>query len=1194
MHDKSIAYAAYWRNSLADAELGRGTLTHDEVNAHRHVLSDEAESGILHEDTVEAFFAAEDEKVRFVEVVYRPLLYAVKNEHGQRAAQLPEFVTPLVTQALLSRDGCLLPKPATVVPRDILQPLEAGSFYIGTIDDLDRFLTDGQVPGISFADVSDGDQTGLEEFRNSWKAYRDGLDSLLGAVCDTFVSETRQYLRAEYGLVLKKGVISGATQHVVRLYDHIRDKRPQSPLFESYARVDATDIEPCLPANAGFASRLGHSSDQFALADAQRAALSHLLASKDGEILAVNGPPGTGKTTLLLSVVASLWAQAALDESEPPVIFAASTNNQAVTNIIDAFGKDFSVGDERLGGRWLPDVRSFGAYFPSQSREAEASEKYQTSTFFDGIETREYLDRAKAEFLSRAKTAFPDSNIADVKSVVTRLHAELKAKVARLSAAEESWHRLCEAKTHCVAELGDDPLSALNKRRQYASAQKAVVLNWKAVKDGWESYRANESFLYAFFSWLPPVATKRFRQARERLKTLVTNEPYESLGGTLEAIEKSIGCRLETSIRTCEDAERAVKRGETLLSTQDKASTVFGDAARGVGVTGDLEHLSIEQCDAVADTELRFQIFMLTTHYWEGRWLLETESQLAKILEKKKTKNPGPATLIPRLRRRMMITPCAVSTFAMLPAYLLSYVRGDGKFDADYLYNFIDLLIVDEAGQVPPEIAGASFALARRALVIGDTRQIEPIWSIPRRVDFGNLMNLGLLTGAESSVTYEELARTGKTAASGSVMLVAQNASRYHANLELDRGLYLYEHRRCYDEIIEFSNKLCYHGKLMPRRGAAPLVSEGVTDRLPPMAYLHVDGICQTLAAGSRRNLLEAETIASWLSVHRDMLEAKYGVPLHQIVGIVTPFAAQVAAIEAACATVGIKAGRADGMLTVGTVHSLQGAERHIVIFSSVYSKHEDGRFIDKSPSMLNVAVSRAKDCFIVFGDMDVFASVSEGEPRGVLARFLFNSPMNALRFEHRKRYDLQTRATVVSQLRDASDHDAFLLQTLSAVKSSFQIVTPWISLVRTKEIGAFDAMQKAVGRGVKVEIFTDPQLNIGDVGKEESARREARLLADTKVLRDTGISVNFVRLVHSKLVIGDEDVYCIGSFNWFGAQRTGRFVRHETSMLYRGPDLLAEILAMRKSLLQRRISRAPYVDSRTHQSANDNLRRAS
>ncbi|WP_246025063.1 AAA domain-containing protein [Paraburkholderia dinghuensis] len=448
-------------------------------------------------------------------------------------------------------------------------------------------------------------------------------------------------------------------------------------------------------------------------------------------------------------------------------------------------------------------------------------------------------------------------------------------------------------------------------------------------------------------------------------------------------------------------------------------------------------------------------------------------------------------------------------------------------------------------------------------------------------------MSFGLLTGAENTMTYEELASTGKTAASGSVMRVAQHATRYHADPELDRGLYLYEHRRCYDDIIEFSNKLCYHGKLLPRRGSAPSPHDGTPEYLPPMAYVHVDGICQSLPAGSRRNLLEAETIAAWLIANRGMLEMKYGTPLHKIVGIVTPFSGQVSAIEAACEKVGIEVGREDGQLTAGTVHALQGAERHIVIFSPVYSKHEDGRFIDKSTSMLNVAVSRAKDSFIVFGDMDAIDAVSATEPRGVLARFLFKNPGNALTFEHRRRADLQTTKTVVSQLRDAAGHDAFLLHTLSQVKRTFQIVTPWLRLERTKEIGAFDAMLEAIDRGIDVEVYTDPQLNIEDARADARKRKLTQLLADVRAFRDAGIAVTFVRKVHSKLIIGDDDVYCVGSFNWLSAQRAGEYARHETSLLYRGSDLLQEILAVRKSLLQRRILQTPYVDEHSRRRPN-------
>ena len=55
------------------------------------------------------------------------------------------------------------------------------------------------------------------------------------------------------------------------------------------------------------------------------------------------------------------------------------------------------------------------------------------------------------------------------------------------------------------------------------------------------------------------------------------------------------------------------------------------------------------------------------------------------------------------------------------------------------LFDFIDLLIIDEGGQVSPDISGATFALAKKALVVGDTQQLEPIWSITKSIDIGNL-----------------------------------------------------------------------------------------------------------------------------------------------------------------------------------------------------------------------------------------------------------------------------------------------------------------------------------------------------------------------------------------------------------------------------------------------------------------------
>lgn len=76
-----------------------------------------------------------------------------------------------------------------------------------------------------------------------------------------------------------------------------------------------------------------------------------------------------------------------------------------------------------------------------------------------------------------------------------------------------------------------------------------------------------------------------------------------------------------------------------------------------------------------------------------------------------------------RWQRRMKITRCVVMTCHMSPYHTKTceFVAGVKKFDDRYLYNFADLLAVDEAGQVLSEVVVPSFALAKKELVIGDT-----------------------------------------------------------------------------------------------------------------------------------------------------------------------------------------------------------------------------------------------------------------------------------------------------------------------------------------------------------------------------------------------------------------------------------------------------------------------------------------
>jgi len=81
-----------------------------------------------------------------------------------------------------------------------------------------------------------------------------------------------------------------------------------------------------------------------------------------------------------------------------------------VTNIIDAFGKDFVQGRGAFAGRWL--------------RQGTGKQKPQRNirlNFFQKLETPEYLERACTTYLDAARNAFPHLKQADVATVVATL-----------------------------------------------------------------------------------------------------------------------------------------------------------------------------------------------------------------------------------------------------------------------------------------------------------------------------------------------------------------------------------------------------------------------------------------------------------------------------------------------------------------------------------------------------------------------------------------------------------------------------------------------------------------------------------------------------------------------------------------------------------------------------------------------------
>jgi hypothetical protein len=718
----------------------------------------------------------------------------------------------------------------------------------------------------------------------------------------------------------------------------------------------------------------GQMTGEFPLSPKQRNALHYLTELTKGQLLAVNGPPGTGKTTLLRSVVANLWVEAALEgeQSEPPIIAATSSNNKAVTNILDSFARiDEEQVEKTLRGRWLPNLHTYGLYGCAKNK-ANTQNPFAYTTkqgegLMDELEQEDYIEQAEQAFLS-AFNEFHKTTVATIEEATVCLHKTLVASAKTITDVLDTFEQL-QAMNNAYKslygsefELGSlvDHLSqAVTKINQ----QKGL---YEAQLDKFLSLWQQRSFWQQLFSFLPPIK-KRWYLANEILArkfSLITeNYSDDDIRGAYVALTNTLREELSDALRDLKEAENALERWQ-------QCRLHFDTCCEKAALPLTSDKVTLEVLSHKLDTGPRFRLFKLATHYWEGRWLLEMTTPVST--------QKSPDKMLERYRRYMKLTPCLVATFNMLPQFFYASEREGDGWKAIPLVDAIDLLIVDEAGQALPHVASASFIVSKKALLVGDTDQIEPVWSLSAGIDRSNLSLCNLLDVSKQESHYDNYwLSSGVLASSGNLMRVAHRQASHHQFTDMVPGLYLTEHRRCYDIIVQYCNDLVYHGHLEPLRG-----NPKIPQALPMMGFVHHESTSQTVGQ-SRINQQEALAIVRWIK-ENELILSDMGT-LSDVIAIITPFAKQASIINLVLRQYGYVG------IEAGTVHRFQGAECPVILFSSVYGG-DDGtgsKFYDRGSNMLNVAVSRAKNNFIVFGHKAIFGASGKSTPSGLLMKHL-------------------------------------------------------------------------------------------------------------------------------------------------------------------------------------------------------------
>lgn len=1030
LHSQNLVPLQYWRAALAEINLCHPEIPLDdkpiiiaEANGYWSVSKAEPSPPEWVTNQFATSKSASKDRpdgkaVATIPFVLVAASLSIKASHGIKsdAEDINGGLSLLCVPCLLDRDGRLLPDTERHpwIPRDLLKP-SLGKVTVGDLDSYDHFLS--TIPGkpITLNDVFETASNMFERITAArlpmFVEYEQENSTL-----PMFERNGYEVVSAWHGMPYDPPIIA---RHLIKLYDQLIDNTPETPLLEKLR--DTSDRRVRSPilitkAEAQYSASYGHINKKHALSSSQREAMTELVVLKTGEVLAVNGPPGTGKTTLLQSVVAQLWVDAALRQVDCPLILVTSTNVKAVENVLDSFAKiEVDIGHKR----WLPYRGGFGLFMASASRESTFPTCTGDTHPFIEFEKVDSVKLATKTYLEYASAHFGRA-IDSVKTAVQALHAELTGYQKSLKSIIRTHYAVLSATggdgaigaaTLCTrfklqyahdAVDANVSIEAIEVKIAQCVAQSAelegryeaarAMVN--AAEGRWSQYLAATSNLLEIFSFLPWILRRRNALDRafflsEKLATELNNrqedvsEHFSMLRKRALAEKQVESVKLTVDRRQLEDLK--VLAGERLRNAEEGFAQIerlekawFSALGRKYEQMADMHLVALNE---QLDIAIRALMFCLADRYWSGMWLLEVQEMLDKQIKD----SVGRKKLEVKYRRFAKISPCLVSNFHMCPKFFTAW---EGK---DYpLWNSIDLLIVDEAGQVAPDVGSGMFALAKRALVVGDTYQIEPVWNAEEVTDRPNAVKFKL-TSSINDQQYDELAIAGYTAAQGNLMKIAGRGCSIQKYNDV-RGLLLTEHRRCVPELVAFCNELVYAGRLQSLRSAL----DPAKRLFPAYGVLDVHGRGKKVGS-SRQNYDEAAAIVDWLKANRERIENHYRdketgeqIPLWKLVGVVTPFKTQANVIERQLRKVMPDLVSKKTKLTVGTVHALQGAEREIVIFSPTYGhEHSGGMFFDRSPNMLNVAVSRAKDTFMVIGNLALFDKTKRSKPSGLLATYL-------------------------------------------------------------------------------------------------------------------------------------------------------------------------------------------------------------
>ncbi|WP_215774803.1 DEAD/DEAH box helicase [Rathayibacter toxicus] len=774
------------------------------------------------------------------------------------------------------------------------------------------------------------------------------------------------------------------------------------------SRIDVTSAPPAERAMLAPA-RLPHgrwpSDPDHPLARSQQFAVNDALTELGTTtgVRGVNGPPGTGKSTLLRDILAGnvverarrlarlrcasdafgetahRWRVGKYTMTVPSLkteltgfeMVVASANNAAVENISVELPARKEIDSSYSTAHYFADIAT--ALLNTDRNKGKSTGNDTTPTEAWGLVSAKLGNKSnRDEFVSAFWFGHKDGSsraMQDTLAAWANGDAEVvpwPEACARFLALEKKVQRLLDERTD--AQTRATTLTTLTRElaehqnevarlASLAETAAAVAHRHKAHLHalGAQSAQAEQrrtALLAVRPSWFENLMSLGRAASAWRLRLEPLNDSCAQLqqqSDQAQALWNNLSAAARDAAITLQDAQDRVAATAmqvdrlTLLCRRDRLH--YGDAYPCEDVSSIEFHTRAPWLDKDLDAA-RSELFLAALQL-HADWLANTAADSRKglraaisILRGDAPRGLDSAAVQAAWQLFFLVVPMISTTFASLGRLL-------GRLGPESL----GWLVIDEAGQACPQYAVGAIWRARRVLAIGDPLQLQPVVTMP--------------TKAQRDIAAAYAVTDTWIPPHASVQTLADRVSRYGTMVRRDDeevwvSAPLRVHRRCDDPMFSLCNRLAYNNLMVSgvKRKVDDLDNPDIFDG-PDGPLIAPSYWADTPAESPGSHLQEREL--ERLAQAIDYL-GEHGVTSSRIIAV-SPFRAVANRLRSLAAE--------HGEMTGGTVHTAQGREADVVFLVLGGDPDSPGAkaWASESVNLINVAVSRAKRRLYVIGD---------------------------------------------------------------------------------------------------------------------------------------------------------------------------------------------------------------------------------